>query len=251
MGQIKVWRDAQARLLDRKGIAELARSIRNEGLQNPPMVQRESKGTYLLMSGQRRLAALKRLGAKKIPVLLLTQKTKYGLEDAKAASVVENLHRNKMSTKDLTKACVFLAEQVGKAQAARSLGVSQQTIRNYLGFAAVPEGLRRMVPGGISRGDAVRIYRAVPSLQKAIKVAERASGMETRMKNEYLRALSRSPKASHARLLKAAKARMLQQKIKVELGKTAARKLGTHAARNDLTPDEMARKIVADWLKKR
>jgi len=38
------------------------------------------------MSGQRRLAALKRLGAKKIPVLLLTQNTKYDLEDAKAAS---------------------------------------------------------------------------------------------------------------------------------------------------------------------
>jgi len=60
------------------------------------------------MSGQRRLAALKRLGAKKIPVLLLTNNTRYDLENAKAASVVENLHRNKMNTKDMTAACVFL-----------------------------------------------------------------------------------------------------------------------------------------------
>ena len=84
--QIKVWKDAQVRTLDREGIAELARSIKNEGLQNPPMVQKESKNSYLLMSGQRRLAALRRLGAKKIPVLLLTQNTKYNLEGAKAAS---------------------------------------------------------------------------------------------------------------------------------------------------------------------
>ena len=49
--QIKVWKDAQARKLDREGIAELAKSIRNEGLQNPPMVQKESKNSYLLMSG--------------------------------------------------------------------------------------------------------------------------------------------------------------------------------------------------------
>ena len=103
--QIKVWKDAQARKLDREGIAELARSIKNEGLQNPPMVQKESKNSYLLMSGQRRLAALKRIGAKKIPVLLLTQNTKYDLENAKAASVIENLHRNKMNTKDMTAAC--------------------------------------------------------------------------------------------------------------------------------------------------
>jgi len=81
--QIKVWKDAHARKLDREGIAELARSIKNEGLQNPPMAQKESKDSYLLMSGQRRLAALKRIGAKKIPVLLLTQNTKYDLENTK------------------------------------------------------------------------------------------------------------------------------------------------------------------------
>lgn len=63
--QIKVWKDAQVRKLDREGITELARSIKNEGLQNPPMVQKDGKNSYLLMSGQRRLAELKRIGAKK------------------------------------------------------------------------------------------------------------------------------------------------------------------------------------------
>ncbi len=140
--QIKIWKDAQARKLDREGIAELAKSIKNEGLQNPPMAQRESKNSYLLMSGQRRLAALKRLGAKKIPVLLLANSTRYDLEDAKAASVVENLHRNKMNVKDMTAACVFLSESIGKSKAARSLGISSQTLKKYLGFAAVPEKLR-------------------------------------------------------------------------------------------------------------
>ncbi|MCE2506590.1 MAG: ParB N-terminal domain-containing protein, partial [Nitrosopumilaceae archaeon] len=53
---IKIWKQAQARKLDREGIAELARSIKIDGLQNPPMVQKESKNVYLLMSGQRRLA---------------------------------------------------------------------------------------------------------------------------------------------------------------------------------------------------
>jgi len=128
------------------------------------MVQKDEKNSYLLMSGQRRLAALKRLGAKKIPVLLLTNATRYELEDAKAASVVENLHRNKMNTKDTTAACVFLTESIGKSKAASSLGISSQTLRKYLGFAAVPEKLREFVPQELSRDDCTKLYGIIPNV---------------------------------------------------------------------------------------
>ena len=142
---VKVWKDAQARKLDRKGVTELARSIKTEGLQNPPMVQKEGK-EYLLMSGQRRLAALKRLKAKKIPALVLTKNAKYELDDAKAASVVENLHRKDMETREMALACAFLADKKGKSKAAQSLGISKIMFKKYHGFAGVPEALKSMVP---------------------------------------------------------------------------------------------------------
>lgn len=208
--QIKVWKDAQARKLDREGIAELARSIKNEGLQNPPMVQKESKNSYLLMSGQRRLAALKRLRAKKIPVLLLTQNTKYGLEDAKAASVIENLHRNKMNTKDMTSACVFLTESIGKAKAARSLGISQQTLKKYLGFAAVPDKLKQYVPKELSRDDATKLYQIIPNISKAVRVAEKIILLDHGLRKKYLQILAKSPRSSHVKILKKAKQDSLQ-----------------------------------------
>ncbi len=236
--------------LDRDCIAELARSIKNEGLQNPPMVQKESKNSYLLLSGQRRLAALKRLGAKKIPVLLLTQSTRYDLEDAKAASVVENLHRNKMNVKDMTAACVFLTESVGKAKAAKSLGISSQTLKKYLGFAAVPEKLKQFVPRELSRDDCTKLYQSIPNLSKAVRIVEKIIALDQKLRKEYLRALSRSPKSSHLKLLKKAKSNMLQQKIRLELTKTIAQKLRKHASKNDMNPDEMANKIISNWLKK-
>ncbi len=248
---IKVWRDAQARKLDRQGIAELARSIKNEGLQNPPMVQKESKNSYLLMSGQRRLAALKRLGAKKIPVLLLTNNTKYDLENAKAASVVENLHRNKMNTRDTTAACVFLSESVGKSKAAKSLGISSQTLRKYLGFAAVPEKLRQFVPKELSRDDCVKLYRAVPNVSKAIKIAEKITLLDQKLRKEYLKTLNRSPKSSHIKLLKKAKKGLLQQRVSILLSKTNARKLHSLAMRKDMEVTEMADSILSGYLKRR
>ena len=249
--QIIIWKDAQARKLDRDGIAELAKSIKNDGLQNPPMVQKDGKNSYLLMSGQRRLAALKRLGAKKIPVLLLTNNTKYNLEDAKAASVVENLHRNKMDTKDMTAACVFLAESVGKAKAAQSLGISSQTLRKYLGFAAVPAKLRVYVPKELSRDDCTKLYQIILNVPKAIRIAEKIIPLEQKLRKQYLQVLSSSTKSSHLKLLKKAKSRLLQQKVIIQLTKGNARKLKSLAARNELEVDVMADKILSSYLKKR
>jgi len=249
--QIKVWKDAQARKLDRKGIAELARSIKNEGLQNPPMVQKDGKNSYLLMSGQRRLAALKRIGAKKIPVLLLTKNTKYDLDDAKAASVVENLHRNKMNTKDMTAACVFLTESVGKGKAAQSLGISQQTLKKYLGFAAVPDKLKQYVPKELSRDDATRLYQTISNVSKAVKIAEKIIPLDQRLRKQYLYHLAKSPKSSHIKLLKKAKAGLLQQKIVLELNIGSARKQSSLSTKNDMKIAEMAKKIISDYVKRR
>src|SRR2546422_8106762 len=143
--KIQVWKEAQARKLDREGISELAKSIKTEGLQNPPMVKKEGN-LYLLMSGQRRLAALKRLGAKRIPVLVLTRKTEYDTPDAKAASVVENIHRKTMNVKDMAEACTFLAQQMGRSKAAQSLRLSMSTLQKYHGFAGVRDKLKELVP---------------------------------------------------------------------------------------------------------
>ncbi len=213
--QIKIWKDAQARKLDRDGIAELAKSIKNEGLQNPPMVQKESKNSYLLMSGQRRLAALKLLGAKKIPVLVLSQGTRYDLDDAKAASVVENLHRNKMNTKDMIAAYVFLVSSVGKAKAAKSLGVSSATLKKYLGFAAVHEKLRHLVPKELSYDDCTKLYQIIPNLSKAVKIAEKLVPLDQKLRKEYLKALSKSPKSSHLKILKKQKVCYYNRKLQL------------------------------------
>jgi len=219
------------------------------------MVQKESKNSYLLMSGQRRLAALKRLGAKKIPVLLLTQSTKYGLDDAKAASVVENLHRNKMNTKDMTSAYVFLTESVGKSKAAQSLGISSQTLKKYLGFAAVPDKLKEYVPKELSRDDAIKLYQIVPNISKAIRIAEKIIPLDQKLRKQYLRILTRiltrNPKSSHLKLLKKAKAGLLQQKVSIMLNKGNARKLRTLAAKNDMEVTEMADKILSSYLKRK
>ena len=249
--QIKIWKEAQARKLDREGISELAKSIKNEGLLNPPLVQKQDKNTYLLMSGQRRLAAMKRLGAKKIPVHLLTKKTEYDLENAKAASVVENIHRNDMDHKEIADACKFLAEQVGKSAAARSMGMSPRTLNKYLGFAGVPDKLKALVPSLISRDEITRLYLLVQNTTKAENIVHRISKLDSAVRKKYLVALSQAPKSSHAKLLKRAKSLLLKQNLSFKISKTSAKRLASISNKNDTTPDEMASKIITDYLKRK
>ena len=65
ISKVSVWDEVEARKLNLEGIKELADSIRQEGLQNPPVVQKTKDGKYKLIAGQRRLEALKRTGSEK------------------------------------------------------------------------------------------------------------------------------------------------------------------------------------------
>jgi len=248
--QIQVWKEAQARKLNKEGISELAKSIKTEGLQHPPMVQKEGK-LYLLMSGQRRLAALKRLGAKKIPVLVLTRKTEYEIPDAKAASVIENIHRKNMNVKDMANACAFLAEKVGKSKAAQSLGLSMSTFKKYHGFAGVPDKLKQLVPRILSRDSATKLHQIITDVSKAVKIAHQISKLEPQTKKRYLKVLSRNPNLSHKKIMKKARSMTLQQIVSLRLSKRKTRGLGVQSRRKDIPPNDLANKIVSDWLAKR
>lgn len=250
--QIKVWKDAQARKLDREGIAELAKSIRAEGLQNPPLVQKEGPNTYMLMAGQRRLAALKRLRAKKIPALVITKKTQYELQDAKAASVIENIHRKNMNQKDLANSCVFLAEQLeSQTKAARTLGMSIQTFKKLHGFAGVPEKLKALVPKTITRDEATKLHVAIPNTNKAVMIANRISRYGSPVRKQYIRILTENPKMRHDAVLKRARRLKTRQKIPVVLSKRQATFLERQSERKGMDADDLAHKIVSDWIRKR
>ena len=248
---VRVWKEAQARTLDRPRVREIARSIKSEGLQNPPLVQKGAKNEYLLISGHHRFSALKLLGAKKAKFLVLTRDTSYDLEDAKAASVAENIHREKMSSRDVAAACTFLAEQVGRREAARKLGMSMLTFRRYHGFAGVPEKLKDLVPRAMSRDEATRLHQIVPNTTKALRVAERLSGMDSPARKLYLRVLGTSPNSPHGTIMKRMRRIGVKRKVTVELSKTKAGKLARAAEKRDVEPARLANQIISQWLDKR
>ncbi len=90
----------------------------------------------------------------------------------------------------------------------------------------------------MSRDDCAKLYQIISNVSKAVKVAEKIVPLDQKLRKEYLRVLSRSPKSSHLQILKKAKSGMLQQKVTILLNKGNARKLKSLATRKDIEVTE-------------
>ena len=250
MSKVSVWDEVEARKLNLEGIKELADSIKHEGLQNPPVVQKTKDGKYKLIAGQRRLEALKRIGSKNIPVLVV--KHPYDNENAKAVSIVENLHRKQMKSSEMAEACDFLVKSMkSNKKAATALGISQQTLRSYSGFNSVPEKLQQLVPKIISRNEALQLYRIIPKVDDAVEIANRISRYSAAAKKRYIDSLALDPTAPHATIRRMANHFKEKQNIRIKLTKQQSKFFSKAATENSSEPNELAAKIISEWLSKK
>lgn len=156
-----------------EGLDELAQSIKEIGVQQPIVVFQEG-GRFKLIIGQRRYLACKRIGKKEIPALI----TK--IEDETEGALVsfsENIHRTDLDYRDKMQVAEELLKRLGNITAvARKLGVSPATVSNYLGYAAVPDEIRKLVSEKkLSATTATRIAQSIPDKKKAIRIAHKVT----------------------------------------------------------------------------
>lgn len=250
ISKVMVWDEVEARQLNLDGIDDLSKSIMEEGLQNPPVVQKNKDGTFKLISGQRRLEALKRIGVKNIPVLVV--KRPYNEDDAKAASIIENLHRKQMNAREMSDACDFLVKSMKSTKkASKALGITPRTLRRYVGFNSIPSKLQELVPKTISKSDVLRLYRIVPRTDDAVYIANRIGRYSPSEKKRYLDALALDPTASHATIRRMANHFREKQNIHIKLSKEQAKLFAKASADESMEPNELATKIISRWLSKK
>ncbi len=125
---------------DEEALAELADSIRMQGIIQPLTVRRLSDQSYQLISGERRLMASKRAGLATVPAYVRTANDEQMIELA----LIENIQRQDlnpleiaMGYKRLMEECHLVIEQVGE-----KVGKKRSTVNNYLRLLKLPPDIQ-------------------------------------------------------------------------------------------------------------
>jgi len=140
------------RTINPAAIAELAASLKSNGVIQPIVVRRVAQG-YELIAGERRWRAAQQAGLKSIPAVV---KEVDRFAQAQMA-LVENIQREDLNPMDRAAGYRTLIEKLNLTQAelALRLGEERSTIANHLRLLELPETIRNWVKDGkISLGHA-------------------------------------------------------------------------------------------------
>lgn len=179
---------------DEDALSELAASIKEVGVMQPPVVREIGHGRYELIMGERRLRAAKLAGLKTIPIILRAAKDNEMLREA----LLENIHRSQLNPLEEAAAYQNLLNDFGYThdELANKVGKSRPVITNTLRLLNLPASVQRKVAAGIiSAGHA----RALLSLLDSTEIENLANrivseGLSVRAVEELVAINSGKPK---------------------------------------------------------
>jgi len=247
---VEIWDEANTRHIEiMEGIDDLAASIKQIGLLQPPLVQEEN-GKFKLISGQRRLLALRKLGWKTIPVLVL--KNALPLDNAILASIAENIQRLPISPSDLSNACEYMKNKLGSdIEAAKALGIAITTFRKYLGYKGVPDEIKAYVKvNKISVSDALRLTETISSVTKAVELANTMADLTKPSKDRLFVAISNDPDAPVSIIKEKAETLKIKRTLKIHLPDVYAQAIGKASIFEEREPEEIGLRAIIEWLER-
>jgi ParB family transcriptional regulator, chromosome partitioning protein len=149
-------------VFDPEPLRELADSIKENGVVQPVVVRPgEVQGRYILVLGERRLRASKMAGKQTIPALV----RKLSSQQAAEMTVLENVQRQDLNPLEQAEAFRVLSKefQLTQVQIAERVGVSRETVANYMRLLRLPrEVMGYLLEGRLTFSDC----REILSLEK-------------------------------------------------------------------------------------
>ena len=221
--------------MDENALAELADSIKKQGLLQPLLVRKTSIGRYEIIAGERRWRACQMAEMTEIPVVV----RQVDDETAMAMALIENLQREDLNAMDQARAMQRLTNEFSLThqQVAELLCKSRTAVSNFLRLLNLNSDVRRMVEyGDLDMGHARSLLMLDEDQQTQVAqlvVAKNLSVRETEALVARVKAgvLVQETKADITPLFKEqlnTLAQQLQTKVKLKHGKAGKGSLIIH-----------------------
>jgi ParB family chromosome partitioning protein len=153
---------------EESAIAEMAASIRQNGLLQPLLVRRVGS-RYQLIAGERRWRAAQRAGSTHVPVTVRDVGDRESLELA----LIENLQRENLNPMEEARAFRRLSEEFKLAQEeiALKVGKSRSTVTNSMRLLHLPGEIQAQLESGVLSAGHARSLLALDSAALQLEAA--------------------------------------------------------------------------------
>ncbi|MDQ2972664.1 MAG: ParB/RepB/Spo0J family partition protein [Rhodanobacteraceae bacterium] len=158
--------------IDEAKLAELAASIKSQGVIQPIVVRSLGRDKYELIAGERRWRAAQLAGLREIPAVL----REVPPHNVLAMALIENIQREDLTALEEAHALHRLIEEfdLTQQQAADAVGRSRAAVANLLRLLELPEPIRRLLENGQIEMGHARALLALPA-PRGIALAEKAA----------------------------------------------------------------------------
>ncbi len=218
--------------MDEAALAELADSIREQGVMQPILVRPVDGGRFEIIAGERRWRAAQRAGLKDVPALVRNVPDNSAL----ALALIENIQREDLNPLEEAAGLARLIHEFGLTHdaAAKAVGKSRSAVSNLLRLTQLAKPAQEYLQSGALEMGHARALLALPSAQQTATAARvvnaQLSVRETERLVESLlhpakRAARRAPHAARdadTARLETELAEKLGAKVKIEPGRKGA-----------------------------
>src|SRR5512134_3311399 len=185
--------------MDQQALAELAASIRSQGLMQPLLVRPVDRDRYELIAGERRWRAAQMAGLDEVPALV----REVADDAALAMSLIENIQRENLNPMEEAAGIQRLVDEfkMTHEQAADAVGRSRSATTNLLRLLKLARPVQEMVMEGALEMGHARALLAVDGARQ-IEAGKRvaAKGLSVRETEALVKAMLRGPGTRRKRI---------------------------------------------------
>src|SRR5262245_14410956 len=180
--------------MDQQALAELAASIRAQGLMQPVLVRPVERDRYELIAGERRWRAAQMAGLTELPALIREVPD----ESALALSLIENIQREDLNPLEEAAGLQRLVDEfkMTHEQAADAVGRSRSATTNLLRLLKLARPVQEMLmEGALEMGHARALLALDPARQIEAGNRVAAKGLSVRETEALVQSWLRGPES--------------------------------------------------------
>jgi ParB family chromosome partitioning protein len=233
--------------MDQESLADLAQSIKAQGIIQPILVRPVADAKYEIIAGERRWRAAKMAGLGQVPVLV----REVADEAALAMALIENIQREDLNPLEEAAGISRLLKDFNMTHqtAAEAVGRSRSALSNLLRLLNLPKAVQDLVYDGrleMGHARAILALSGAPQLEAALRVAKQ--GLSVRETERLVATLLNPPAIKKRRTnrdvlrLQEEVSEQIGTKVEIKPGKKGAGKLVISYASLDHL-DEMLKRL--------